>query len=296
MPRTYPLTGRRRRADVAPGSARRRVAVLAVLAAALAPGPLPAAARPGSLPAAAPSTGPSTPSTGPSTPAAAPSTAPSAAAPGADGGRGRQLYEQSCASCHGVRGQGSQRGPALVGVGPADVDFQVGTGRMPLVWAAPQPMHRDPVFTAEETRDLVAYVAGFGTGGPAIPLVRPGSLTTGRDIYQANCAACHSAGGTGAALTNGRVAPPLSRATPLQVAEAVRVGPGLMPAFPPQVLTDQQVDAVASYVQQLRGTRLDRGGGSLGRYGPATEGLVAWGAGLLVLVLLIRWLGSRAGR
>ncbi|MFD0823313.1 c-type cytochrome, partial [Micromonospora zhanjiangensis] len=223
---------------------------------------------------------------------AAPGAAP---APGTDLARGRQLYEQSCGSCHGPVGQGSQRGPSLVGVGPADVDFQVGTGRMPLSQEAPQPMHRDPVFTPEETRDIVAYVVGFGPGGPAIPQVRPGSLTAGRDIYQANCAACHSAGGIGAALTNGRVAPALSRATPLQVAEAVRVGPGLMPAFPPQVLTDQQVDAVASYVQQLRGTRLDRGGVSMGRYGPTAEGLLAWGIGLLLLMLLVRWLGSRAG-
>jgi len=74
----------------------------------------------------------------------------------------------------------------------------------------------------------------------------------------------------------------------------VRVGPGLMPAFPDTVLTDGQVDALASYVQELRGDRLDRGGASLGRLGPSTEGLVAWAVGLLLLVLAARWLGSRA--
>ncbi|HYY79352.1 MAG TPA: cytochrome c, partial [Actinomycetes bacterium] len=53
---------------------------------------------------------------------------------------------------------------------------------------------------------------------------------------------------TGGALTSGQVAPSLRPSTPLQVAEAVRVGPGAMPSFDPRALDDRQVDSVAAYV------------------------------------------------
>ena len=57
---------------------------------------------------------------------------------------GRQLFLISCASCHGKNAEGiltkrdNNYGPTLVGVGAAAVDFQVGTGRMPLAQAGPQ--------------------------------------------------------------------------------------------------------------------------------------------------------------
>src|SRR5690349_5194316 len=45
---------------------------------------------------------------------------------------GKSLYETSCISCHGRNAQGVPgRGPSLIGVGSAAVDFQVSTGRMP---------------------------------------------------------------------------------------------------------------------------------------------------------------------
>ncbi len=223
---------------------RRALAVAAVVGLATGPGVLvPAGAAP-------------TPTPGTSTASAPPQ---GRVAPGSPDGRGAELYLRSCASCHGVRGQGTQRGPSLVGVGPASVDFQVGTGRMPLTAVAQQPPHRRPVFSAADIQALVAQVASFGAGGPQIPQVAPGDLRTGRELFLDNCAACHSATGAGAALTNAWIAPALDRATPVQVAEAVRVGPGLMPAFPDSVLTNQQVNALVSYVQELRSERVRPG-------------------------------------
>lgn len=175
------------------------------------------------------------------------------------------------------------------------MDFQLNTGRMPVREEVAQAPHRRPAFSAEEIRALVAHVASFGGGGPQIPTVAPGDLRDGRELYLANCAACHSSTGVGATLSNGFVVPSLDRSTPIQVAEAIRVGPGLMPVFPETVLSQEQVNALASYVQELRSDRLDRGGASLGRLGPTTEGLVAWGIGLVLLVLVARWLGRRAG-
>ncbi|HEX7746155.1 MAG TPA: c-type cytochrome, partial [Micromonosporaceae bacterium] len=221
---------------------------------------------------------------------------PSSPAVGSGADSGAELYLRNCASCHGERGQGAQRGPSLLGVGPASVDFQVSTGRMPAAQEEQQPVRHKPVFSPEEIAALVGHVSSLGGGGPQIPQVAPGDVDAGREIFAANCAPCHSATGAGGTLTNGWIAPPLYEATPQQVAEAIRVGPGLMPVYPSQVLTDRQVDDVTSYIQLLRSERLDRGGNALGRLGPFTEGTVGWGVGLVLLVLFAWWLGRRAGQ
>ncbi|MFE9690165.1 c-type cytochrome [Micromonospora sp. NPDC005806] len=225
-------------------------------------------------------------------PAPDPTPTPAASTPAAD--RGTQLYLEQCASCHGPQGRGSQRGPSLIGVGPAAVDFQLSTGRMPVSQEVPQARRREPVFSADDISALVGHVATFGGGGPQIPRVAPGNVVSGRELFAGNCAPCHGATGSGAVLTNGWSAPPLYDASATQIAEAVRVGPGLMPAFPGQVLTDQQVDDLTSYVRRLRSERLDRGGNPLGRLGPLAEGVVAWLAVLGLLLAGVRWLGRRA--
>src|SRR4051812_2335271 len=45
---------------------------------------------------------------------------------------GEKLFAANCATCHGMNLEGSTQAPSLIGVGAASVDFQVGTGRMPL--------------------------------------------------------------------------------------------------------------------------------------------------------------------
>lgn len=86
------------------------------------------------------------------------------------------------------------------------------------------------------------------------------------------------------------MAPSLQPSTPVQVAEAIRIGPGVMPTFDPEALDDRQVDSIAGYVGYLHHGG-DPGGHGLGRIGPITEGLVAWVIGLGLLVLVIRRLG-----
>jgi ubiquinol-cytochrome c reductase cytochrome c subunit len=208
------------------------------------------------------------------------------------GGRGQALYQQSCASCHGQQGQGTQRGPALAGVGAASADFYLSTGRMPITDEQRNPGRGRPAFGRADIDALVGYVASLGDG-PAVPTVDPaaGRLAEGERLYQENCAACHSATGTGGALTSGQVAPSLAQATPVQVAEAIRVGPGAMPRFASQTLNDPQVDSIAAYVGRLHHGG-NRGGWDLGRIGPVTEGLVAWVAGLGLVLLVVRRLGK----
>lgn len=277
----------------------RRVGVAAALGLAAVPvalGPLPAPGAP--APVETPSAAPPSGSPAPSGPSGSPSgsAAPATPLPTATG-RGAQLYGSNCAGCHGYRGQGTQQGPSLVNVGAASVDFQLSTGRMPLSDPRVQePPHRAPQFSPSDIRALVDYVTAFGgPAGPPIPSVAPGQLQTGRKLYAEHCAACHSATGQGATLTNGWIAPALDRATPTQVGEAVRVGPGLMPAFPPNVLDDQQVNALAGYVQFLQGrhVNLNRGGLALAWLGPFGEGAIAWIVGIGLLIVVIRKLGTK---
>ncbi len=58
--------------------------------------------------------------------------------------------------------------PSLIGVGAAAVDFQVGTGRMPMQNAGAQAQRKTPQFDDEQTSQLAAYVASLGAG-PAVP-------------------------------------------------------------------------------------------------------------------------------
>ena len=87
---------------------------------------------------------------------------------------GKELFINGCSFCHGQNGEGvltvngDQYGPSLIDVGAASVDFQVGTGRMPLAQPGQQAERKPPIYTEEETRQLAAYVDSLGTG-PAIP-------------------------------------------------------------------------------------------------------------------------------
>ena len=157
----------------------------------------------------------------------------------------------------------------------------------PSVFAAILDRHRP---------DLVAYVASLGPG-PPIPDVNspPGNLQEGGQLYLDNCAACHSAAGNGGALSVGRDAPTLHGATPVEVGEAMRTGPGNMPVFGPGTFTPQQLNSIVRYVGYLKKPQ-NPGGLSLGLVGPITEGLVAILVGLGALMLITRWIEPPAMR
>jgi ubiquinol-cytochrome c reductase cytochrome c subunit len=203
---------------------------------------------------------------------------------------GEDLFLTSCAACHGAGGVGTDQGPTLIGVGAAAADFQLSTGRMPLTNPDELPQSKRPAFPDDEIDALVAYVASLGDG-PAIPdpTDPPGDLVEGGQLYLLNCQACHSAAGNGGALSSGRNAPTLHGASEVQIAEAMRTGPGPMPVFGPDTLSDQQVNDIVRYVRYLDDPA-DPGGFSLGRVGPVTEGLVALLFGLVVLAFLCRWI------
>jgi ubiquinol-cytochrome c reductase cytochrome c subunit len=118
-----------------------------------------------------------------------------------------------------------------------------------------------------------------------------GDLARGREVYAANCLACHGAGGQGASVGGGAVAPNLGGATPTQIAEAARIGPGVMPPFTEGQISQEDMDSLVRYVVSLRDAN-DRGGLGLGHVGPVVEGLVGWVIGLGLLLLVVRLTGS----
>jgi ubiquinol-cytochrome c reductase cytochrome c subunit len=213
---------------------------------------------------------------------------------------GRELYETGCSSCHGPDGRGvveedgDERGPSLENSGEAAAYYYLSTGRMPLANSEEQPKRKEPAYSPEEIEALVAYVGTLGNG-PAVPDVDPeaGDLALGGEVFRANCQACHGASGTGGALSYGRAAPRLTSATPKQIASAVRVGPGEMPVFGPNVIDQEELNGLVRYVRYLADPE-DPGGLPIGRTGPIPEGFVAWLIGMVALLGLVVWIGTRS--
>ena len=157
---------------------------------------------------------------------------------------------------------------------------------MPLTDPDAQPVRKPPAFRPGQIDALVAYVASLGDG-PPIPDVdiAAGDLSEGGTLFRFNCAACHSTTGVGGALSYGDDAPSLEEATPQQIGEAMRTGPGQMPVFGPDTLSRRQVNSIARYVTYLQDPD-DPGGFSLGRIGPITEGMVALLIGIPLLLFV----------
>jgi ubiquinol-cytochrome c reductase cytochrome c subunit len=216
------------------------------------------------------------------------------AAPPPAAAQGQALFEIGCSSCHGRDARGVPgKGPSLAGVGAQAADFYLQTGRMPLSHPDVEPVRsRKPAYTAAERRALTAYVGSLG--GPPIPAVDPaaGSVEDGFQAFAEHCAGCHAITARGGVAPPG-AAPPLQDATATQIAEAVRVGPYLMPKFSPTEIDRHELDSIAAYV--LSSHHLpDKGGWGIGNIGPIPEGLVAWLLAGTALLVLARLIGERA--
>ncbi len=206
--------------------------------------------------------------------------------------RGRALFVDTCASCHGMSAGGVPgSGPSLRGVGAGAADFYLSTGRMPLADPHDEPDRGPPHFGRPDIDALVAYVASLG--GPAEPVIDParGSLSQGFELFSENCAGCHQVLGRGGIATGAQI-PDLLGATPKQVAEAVRVGPYVMPRFSEKQIDQQQLNSIARYVAYTK--KPDNAGGwGIGEIGPVPEGMVAWLVAGVALVLVARLIGER---
>jgi len=212
---------------------------------------------------------------------------------------GQKLFAANCATCHGLQAEGSDSGPSLIGVGAAAVDFQVGTGRMPMQMQGPQAQSKPAQFDEQQTSDLAAYVASLAPG-PSIPSdeavntkdVSDEDLAEGGTIFRVNCAMCHNAAAAGGALTRGKFAPTLRGVSEKHIYEAMVTGPQNMPVFNDSNITPQEKKQVIAYLKHIE-SQGNPGGDGLGSLGPVAEGLFIWTAGLGLMVAFTIWITSR---
>ena len=211
---------------------------------------------------------------------------------------GQALFQANCSSCHGPEANGKIGvAPNLQGLGAGTVDFWVSTGRMPLANTSAQATRKPPRFNRLQTLEIAAWVQSLTPGqGTQVPIVKTADadLENGNTLFTLNCAACHTISGAGDALAEGAYAPSLHLATPTQVVEAIRSGPGNMPRFGPGNITNTQARDIAAYVTGVLQHPNNSGGFGLGGIGPVGEGFVGLLIGVGLLMLVAFWIGDRA--
>lgn len=244
--------------------------------------------------------------------------------------QGQNIYGSACVQCHGPEGRGRSvaeqdpnQGPSLIGVGAASVDFMVRTGRMPAVSFYDPLIERDSRYNQTERAALTAYVTRLTLDaieaqqerraeaeeagddfdeppimlGPDIPSVagyEDADLATGLELFTSNCAACHGPTAAGIAVGRDDVSSNLEDTDPVVVAEAIRIGPGVMPVFGEDTLPQEDLEALVAWTEDVT-RRSSPGGVAIGRGGPVSEGLVAWVVGIGLLGTVIYLLGEREG-
>lgn len=216
---------------------------------------------------------------------------------------GSQLFAANCSTCHGIAGSGITKarpgagdlyglGPPLRGVGAQAPDFYLRTGLMPLADPHRQPVNNRVLLTDKEIRSLVMYVASLGKG-PGIPHPKPqhGNISEGMQLFTESCAGCHQEDARGGYVKGARV-PPLQGYTNTEIAEAVRIGPYLMPKFTASQISDSQLNSIIKYVQSQNHPD-NRGGWGIGNIGPIPEGLVTWWIAIPLLLISCLAVGRR---
>lgn len=227
---------------------------------------------------------------------------------------GYHLFGEYCLGCHGgnaagreneppyatgagpLRIQAQQGGiaPSLHGVGALAADFYLRTGYMPLAHVGLQPRRTNTLILSDgQIRALTAYIATFG--GPPIPKPQPwrGNVSEGMQLFTDHCAGCHQVVAQGGYVTDA-LPPPLvvGGVTATEIAEAVRIGPYVMPKFTYKDISERQLDSIVRYVLYAQHP-YHPGGWGLNYLGPLPEGLVTWFLAIPALLVACMFVGRR---
>src|SRR5205814_2213338 len=138
------------------------------------------------------------------------------------------------------------------------------------------------LWSKREIRALTAYVNSLGHGEP-IPHPDPaaGSPGAGQELFTEHCAGCHKVVAEGGVVTGAR-APALGKVDPVEIAQAVRIGPYVMPTFSKSQIDDRELHSIIAYIKTTHSH--DKGGWGIGHIGPIPEGAVTW---LIAAVVLL---------
>jgi cbb3-type cytochrome c oxidase subunit III len=184
---------------------------------------------------------------------------------GGDTVRGEELFKQECGSCHTLAAAGTAGtiGPNLDNAFAAGREQgfeessiqQLVAGQIKFPVTTPStgvPGMPADLVTGDDVDHVAAYVASVaGKPGTAQPPPDDGQAADGKEIFTANCAACHTLADAG---TTGTIGPNLDQSQPPKalVVDRVTNGMGAMPPFK-GTLTDAQIEAVADYVSSSAG-------------------------------------------
>lgn len=175
--------------------------------------------------------------------------------------RGKALFAQRCAVCHGDAGRGDGVTAAALKPPPANLaaaKFDV-TYLEQVLWTGipgtTMPAHQD--LSALDRAALVKFVASLAPAPPEV--AKAEVIAFGRDVYEIRCAACHGEGGGGAGVSRTRfMRPPadFTRKQPTRerIIQALEQGiPGTAMTPMKRLLSAKEVDAVVAYVQSTFG-------------------------------------------
>lgn len=193
---------------------------------------------------------------------------------------GAAVFAQRCIKCHGAQGQGVNS--ALSMIGPS---LQAVHSHQLVVDMVRKGQDIMPSFARVLTSQQIDSVADYVTQRLATVPLAEGDVAQGGTLFRINCAPCHRTAARGGALAfTGTNAPSLVGKNASTIAGAIRFGPGPMPAFPPSVLNDKELNSIVSYVQFVQHPP-HPGGSTLGWYGPVAEGFIGWLAVFFVVAV-----------
>ncbi|PWH20199.1 MAG: hypothetical protein DDG59_00905 [Anaerolineae bacterium] len=177
-----------------------------------------------------------------------------------DVNNGKAIYEEKCAACHGIRGDGDgPRAAQLPNPVPALSNLEVARQAVPARWFLivtngnlERFMPPFPSLSDSQRWDVVAYALSLSTSAATIE--------QGAQLYQEYCAACHGREGKGDGPQAESLSKPPTNLTDLAFGAAksgfdlysslVLGMPPAMPAFGEQ-LSDEQRWAIVAYLQSL---------------------------------------------
>ncbi len=178
--------------------------------------------------------------------------------------KGKAIFEEKCAPCHGVNGAGDgPRAAQLPNPVPALSDPEVARQAIPARWFLivtngnlERFMPPFPSLSDSQRWDVVAYSLSLSTSSDAI--------AEGAKLYQEACASCHGAEGKGDGPQAASLSVPPTNLTDPAFAAAksgfdlyssiVLGKPPAMPAFGER-LSEQQRWAIVAYLQSLTFTK-----------------------------------------